>query len=101
MTFRPQFTRRVDLGHLIQASILVAIGGAIGGVFLSLQPQITDQAERLATVRQEERQHDAAIKQMQDDYRHLTDSLGNSLTKLGDQLSDLRVQVAKGGRGAR
>jgi len=101
MTFRPQFTRRVDLGHLIQAGVLTAIGTAIGAVFLSLQPQITDLAQRTAALRQESQQHDAAIRQLQDDNRHLTDSISSTLAKLGDQLSDLRVLVAKEGRGGR
>lgn len=91
---KPQFTNRIDLGHLLQAGVLVAIGGAIGSIYLSLQPQITAQATNIAALSQASRQQDAEIALLRQDQSHLSDTIGATLTALGNQLSDLRVLVA-------
>ena len=102
MTFRPQFTPRIDLGHVMQAGMmLIAVGGGLGTVFFTLQSQITAQASLYAGLQQQVMQQGASIRQLQDDQRRVAESLTATLSKLGDQLSDLRVLVAKEGRSGR
>jgi cell division protein FtsB len=91
---KPQFTNRIDLGHLLQAGVLIAIGGAIGSIYLSLQPQITAQAKDIASLSTASQRQDASITQLRQDQSHLSDTIGATLTALGNQLSDLRVLVA-------
>src|SRR5690348_4353718 len=97
---KPEFTRRIDLGHIIQAGMmLVAVGGGLTTVFWTLETQISSQAVLFAGLQQQVIQHGVAITQLQSDQRHVTDTLTAALSKLGDELAEIRVEVAKGGRG--
>lgn len=93
---KPEFTRRVDLGHVIQAAMmLLTVGGAGGGLYLSLQSQIAAQAVEYATLQQQVIEQQSSIRQIQDDQRRLTENIDSNLSKLGDELADVRVLVAK------
>jgi len=94
---KPQFTNRIDLGHLLQAGVLIAIGGAIGSIYLSLQPQITAQAKDIASLSTASQRQDASITQLRQDQSHLSDTISAALTKLGDTLTQVQVMVAKEG----
>jgi len=93
---KPDFTSKIDLGHLIQAGILLVTvgGGGIGG-YLALDDRISAQAAKLGIVEQQITQQDHTAIQIQSEQRRFADSISLSLAKLSDQLADLRVLVAK------
>lgn len=99
---KPEFTSRVDLGHIIQAGILLLAatvgGGGVLGIYNAIESQISLLAVQQATLQQEGLQNASAIKQIQEDQRHLTDTINASLQKLGDGLSTLQVEVARSHR---
>lgn len=93
---KPEFTRRVDLGHVLQAGMmLLTVGGTGGGLYLSLQNEIAAQAVQFATLQQQVVQEQSSIRQIEDNERRLTETIDANLSKLSDELADLRVLVAK------
>lgn len=103
---KPEFTNRVDLGHLLQAGLMLVAtmvgGGGIIGLYESVESQFQTQASQIngeavqfAGLQQQVIQQGALIRQIEDDQRRLTENIDSNLSKLGDELADVRVLVAK------
>src|SRR6266702_301169 len=92
---KPTLTGRVDLGHLIQAGILViTVAGAVLGTYFAVQGQIAANRQDVAVLQQQEIQTIKWMQQIQDEQKQLSKDITIMMSKITDQLTDLRILVA-------
>lgn len=91
----PKVTNRIELGQLIQAGVVVvSIGGAMLGGYLAIQNQAGSQGQSIAILQQEQTQMVKWLQQVQDEQQIVKKELNASLSKITDQLTDLRILMA-------
>lgn len=86
----------VDPKTLLQAVVfLFTIMGGIVGIYVTMESRISVQSERITILQQ---QLTEVLRQQQhslEEQKGLAREVGQSLTKLSEQMSDLRVSVAE------
>lgn len=117
-SWRPRFTPVINLGHILQAvALIITVGGGAVACYVSLRGDIEGQRSdlraaiagfeiRIETQRAELRiamagfetrlnvaEH--AIAERQAEERDFAAEMRAALTKISDQLSELRVQVVR------
>jgi len=89
-----EFTRRIDLGHIVQAVVMVVtMGAGLGGVVFTVESQISTQAVQYAALARQVLDQGAAIRQLQAAEQHSEDGIQLTLSKLTDELTQLRIAV--------
>jgi cell division protein FtsB len=90
-----KFSPTVELGHLLQALVmLAAIGGwGIAGYY-SIDKQIAQQAAKMELFQQRLSAYETGSNELRENLRLSVIETRTSLAKISDQLSDLRTLVA-------
>lgn len=87
-----KFTPEIQLGHIIQAIVMIAsMAGYALWAYSQIQNQIASQAAQLALVQQRLSTTEAATTELRNETRQ-------TLSKILDQIGDLRTLVASQGR---
>lgn len=92
---KPEITGKVDLGHILQMVVLViTVAGALFGTYSAIEGQISSQGQIIATLQQNNVELNKRVQQTQDEQRQFIRDITQSLLKITDQLTDLRILVA-------
>ena len=96
MVARPiEFTRRIDLGHLVQAGLLVVTISAFGiGGYETVARQLDNQAAEVAQLKQRQAYDEASAADDRASQRSAVTETRQALSKISDQIADLRALVA-------
>lgn len=86
-----KFSPEIQLGHLLQAGMLVASmsGWALWG-YGQIEAQIADDRQNVALMKQRQSQFDIELKQIGADQRAASTELRASVKEIGAAISDLR-----------
>lgn len=97
MSLQVKFLPNIELGHLLQAVIMLAAlsGWALWG-YANIETQIAGLHSEVQLQRQRVDTDEAAAKQDRDDQRGRDAKVAASLDKIADELGDIRVTVATG-----
>lgn len=100
MMARPRFTPEIDLGHVIQAIVvLITIGGSVLGGFLSLRADLAMQRAEFASALKGHEVKLAEIERRLDErrteQRQFRAETRNSLRQLVQGLADLHIELAQ------
>jgi|SRR5690242_17541415 len=95
MALAVKLTPEIQLGHLMQALILVASmsGWALWG-YSAIETQISDDRKAIALMRQRQDQFDAAHKDIGADQKAFNSETRTSLKEIAAAIADLRTVVA-------
>lgn len=95
-----KFSPTIELGHLLQALVmLAAIGGWALAGYYTIQQQLNQQSAKMELFQQRLTAYEGGAAELRDNLKVSVAETRNSLAKISDQISDLRTLVAAQSRG--
>ncbi len=88
----PVVTNKIELGHILQAGILVVtVGGAVLGGYLAIQGQVSIQGQSIVVLQQEQIQTIKWMQQIQDEQQTMKKDTNSALSNINEKLVELRI----------
>ena len=92
---RVRFSPTIELGHLLQALVmLIGFGGWALAGYYTIQKQLDQQAAEMALLRQQMKTDETAIGDVRENQRVANAATNTRLDKISDQIADLRALFA-------
>lgn len=91
----PVVTNKIELGHIIQAGVLfvTVIGGIIGAAY-TMEARFSAHSQDIIVLQQQQTNIIKWMQQIQDEEKQYIKDTAQTLNKVADQLTDIRILIA-------